>query len=82
MDGLVLELVSSSLPAYSALVVSQDWLTVPVDQQLGALTRLMLELPVLQVSLLALLQILFPTIKFHKPCKLNLMCRSENVYSL
>ena len=65
MDGLVLELVSSSLPAYSALVVSQDWLTVPVDQQLGALTRLMLELPVLQVSLLALLQILFPTIEFH-----------------
>lgn len=71
MDGLVLELVNSSLPAYSALVVSQDWLTVPVVQLLGALTRLMPELPVLQVSLLALLQILFQTIEFHKPCKLN-----------
>jgi hypothetical protein len=65
MDGLVLELVDSSLPAYSALVVSQDWLTVPVVQQLGAITRVMLDLPVLQVSLhLVLLQILFPTIDF------------------
>ncbi len=65
MDGLVLELVDSSWPAYSALVVSQDWLTVPVVQQQGAITRAMLDLPVLQVSLhLVLLQILFPTIDF------------------
>ena len=50
MDGLVLDLVNSSLQACSVLVASQDWLTVPVVQQLVAIISLTLDLPVLQVS--------------------------------
>ena len=50
MDGLVLVLASSSLQAYSALAMSEDWLTAPVVQQPAVLTQLMLDLPVLQVK--------------------------------
>ena len=48
---LVLVLGSSTLEACSALAMSKDWLTVHVVQQPAAITRLMLELPVLQVRL-------------------------------